>query len=49
MKKDIAPQETAQNIIRLAEEVSDGGKRDTLNSEIVNRDENFSVKVQQVN
>ena len=41
MKKDIPPQEIAQNIIRLAGEVPDGGKRDVLISRIIHRGDKF--------
>ena len=36
-KKDLTPQKIAQNILKLAEEVSDGGKRDVLVSGIINK------------
>ena len=36
-KKDLTPQEIAQNILKLAEEVSDGGNRDVLVSGIIRR------------
>ena len=37
LKKDLTPQKIAQNILKLAEEVSDGGKRDVLVSGIINK------------
>ena len=37
LKKDFTPQKITQNILKLAEEVSDGGKRDVLVSGIINR------------
>ena len=36
-KKGLTPQEIAQNILKLAEEVSDGGNRDVLVSGIIKR------------
>ena len=48
-KKDSAPQKIARNILKLAEEVSDGGKRDVLVSGIINRGDNYHAKVQKVN
>ena len=35
--------------MKLAEEVSDGGKRDVLVSEIINRGDDYQAKVQKVN
>ena len=48
-KKDITPQKITQNILKLAEEVSDGGKRDVLVSGIINRGDDYHAKVQKVN
>ena len=48
-KKDSAPQKIARNILKLAEEVSDGGKRDVLISGIINRGDDYHAKVQKVN
>ena len=45
-KKDLTPQKIAQNILKLAEELSDGGKRDVLVSGIIKRGDNFNAKVQ---
>ena len=50
LKKDLTPQKIAQNILKLAEEVSDGGKRDVLVSEIINnRGDDYNAKAQKVN
>ena len=49
LKKDFTPQKIAQNILKLAEEVSDGGKRDVLVSGIINRGDDYNAKVQKVN
>ena len=49
LKKTLTPQKTAQNILKLAEEVSDGGKRDVLVSGIINRGDDYNAKVQKVN
>ena len=49
LKKDLTPQIIAQNILKLAEEVSDGGKRDVLVSGIMNRGDDYNTKVQKVN
>ena len=48
-KKDLTPQKITQNILKLAEEVSDGGKRDVLVSGIINRGDDYHAKVQKVN
>ena len=48
LKKDITPQKIAQHILRLAEEVSEGGKRDILVSGIINRGDDFNTQVQKV-
>ena len=48
-KKDLTPQKIAQNILKLAEEVSDGGTRDVLVSGIINGCDDFNSKVQKVN
>ena len=45
-KKDLTPQKIAQNILKLAEEVSDRGKRDVLVSGIINRGDDFNAKMQ---
>ena len=47
-KKDLTPQKIAQNILKLVEEVSEGGKRDVLVSGIINRGDNFNPQVQKV-
>ena len=49
LKKDLTPQKIAQNILKLAEEVSNGGKRDALLSGIINRGDDYHAKVQKVN
>ena len=49
LKKDLIPQKIAHNILKLAEEVSDGGKRDGLVSGIINRGDDYHAKVQKVN
>ena len=49
LKKDLTPQKIAQNMLKLAEEVSNGGKRDVLLSGIINRDDDYHAKVQKVN
>ena len=38
LKKELTLQKIAQNILKLAEEVSDGCKRDVLISGIINKD-----------
>ena len=48
-KKDLTAQKIVQNILKLTEEVSDGGKRDVLVSGIINRGDEFNTKVQKVN
>ena len=48
LKKYFTPQKIAQNILQLVEELSDGGKRDVLISEIINRGDDFKAKVQKV-
>ena len=48
-KKDLTPQKIAQNILKLSEEVSGGGKRDVLVSGIINRGDDYNAKVQKVN
>ena len=49
LKKDLTPQKIAQSILKLAEEVSGGGKRDALISGIINRGHDYHAKVQKVN
>ena len=49
LKKDLTPQKIAQNILKLAEEASDGGKRDVLVSGIISRGDDYHAKVQKVN
>ena len=49
LKKDFTPQKIAQNILKLAEEIFDGGKRDVLVSGIINRGDDYNAKVQKVN
>ena len=39
----------AQNILKLAEEVSEGDKRDVLVFGIINGDDDYNGKVQKVN
>ena len=48
-KKDLTPQKIAHNILKLAEEVFYGGKRDNLVSGIINRGDDCNAKVQKVN
>ena len=48
-KKDLTSQKIGQNILKLAEEVSDGGKRDILISGMINRSDDFNANVQKVN
>ena len=48
-KKDLTPQKISQNILKLAEDVSDGGKRGDLISGIINRGDDFNAKVRKVN
>ena len=47
-KKDLTPQKIAHNILKLAEEVFYGGKRDNLVSGIINRVDDCNTKVQKV-
>ena len=49
LKRDLTPEKITQNILKLAEEVSDGGKRDVLVSGIVNEGDDLNTKVQKVN
>ena len=49
LKRDLTPEKITQNILKLAEEVSDGGKRDVLFSGIVNEGDDLNAKVQKVN
>ena len=49
LKKDLTPQKIAHNILKLGEEVSDGGNRDVLASGIINRGDDYHAKVQKVN
>ena len=49
LKKDFTPQKIAQNILKLAEQISDGDKRDVLVSGIINRGDDYHAKVQKVN
>ena len=49
LKIELTPQKIAQNILKLAEEVSDGGKRHILVSGIINRGDDYNAKVQKVN
>ena len=46
---NLTPQKITQNILKLAEEVSDGGKRDVLVSGIINRGGDYHAKVPKVN
>ena len=43
LKKDFTPQKIAQNILKLAEEIFDGGKRDVLVSGIINRGDDYKL------
>ena len=49
LKKDLTPQKITQNILKLSEEVSGGGKRDVLVSGIINIGDDYNTKVQKVN
>ena len=49
LKKDLTPQKIGQNILKLAEEVSDEGKRNVLVSGIINRGDEFKATVQKIN
>ena len=49
LKKDFTPQKIAQNILKLAEKVSDGGNRDVLVFGIINRGDDYNAKVEKVN
>ena len=49
LKKDLTPQKITQNILKLSEEVSGGGKRDVLVSLIINRGDDYHANVQKVN
>ena len=49
LKKDLTPQKIAQNILKLAEQVFERGKRDFLVSGIINRGDYFNATVQKVN
>ena len=49
LKKDLTPQKITQNILKLSEEVSGGGKRDVLVSGIINIGDDYNAKVQKVN
>ena len=49
LKKNLAPQKIAQNILKLAEEVLDGGERDVLVSGIIKKGDDYNAKVQKVN
>ena len=46
-KKDLTPLKVAQNILKLAAEISDGGKRDLMISGIFNRANVFNAKEQE--
>ena len=48
LKKYLTPQKTAQNILKLAEEVSGGCKRDVLVCGIINRVDDHDDKVQKI-
>ena len=48
LKNDFTPQKTEQNILKLAEELSDGGKRDVLVSGSINRGDDYNAKMQKV-
>ena len=45
-KKELYPQKIAQNLLKLAEKISNGGKRVVLISGIINRSDDFNAKVQ---
>ena len=49
LKKDPISQKIAQNILKLAEEVSDWGKGNILVSGIISRGDDFNIKVQKIN
>ena len=49
LKKYLTPQKIAQNILKLAEEASDGGQRYVLVSEIINGGDDYNANVQKVN
>ena len=49
LKKGLTPQKIAHKILKLAEEVSDGGKRDVLVCGIINRGDDYHAKVQKAN
>ena len=49
LKKHFTPLKIAQNILKLAEEVSEGDKRDVLVSGIINGGDDYNAKVQKVN
>ena len=49
LKKYLTPQKITQIMFKLAEEVSDRGKRDVLVSGIFNRGYDYNAKVQKVN
>ena len=48
LKKYLTTQRIAQNILKFAEKVYDGGKRDVLISGIINRVDDFNAKVQKI-
>lgn len=48
MKKDISPQEKRANVIRLAEEVPDGSKRDVLIIGTIDIGGTFNAKIRKV-
>ena len=49
LKKDFTTQKIVQNILKLAEEISVGGKTNVLVSEIINKGDDYHAKVQKVN
>ena len=49
LKKDLTRQKITLYILKLAEEVSDGGTRDVLVSGIINRGDDSDAKFQTVN
>ena len=48
LKKCLTPQRIAQNILKLAKEVYDRGKRDVLISGIINRVDDSNAEVQKI-
>ena len=45
-KKELYRQKIAQNLLKLAEKISNGGKRVVLISGVINRSDDFNAKVQ---